>query len=219
VHKVEETEMSVNEFANIDGNVLEDKIVHPGEPWGRRLKKGEHLRIIDLEGQQAVDFLCYNATDTRDRYNAANTMKLGENIFLEKGTKLWSDRAKPLMTILEDTCGKHDTIGGCCSAEINELRYNVKNTRNCRDTFEEALSAFGLGRADIVENVNFFMYVPVDDEGHIAIADGISKPGDYVDLIAETDVICVISNCAQRHNPCNGYNPTPIRVITYGPNS
>lgn len=209
--------MSMNEVVNIDGNVFEDKIVRPGEPWGRRLKKGEHLRIIDLEGQQAVDFLCYNAADTSDRYNAANTMKLGASIFLQKGTKLWSDRAKALMTILEDTCGKHDTIGGCCSAEINELRYNVKNTRNCRDTFEEALSAFGLARADIVENVNFFMYVPVNDDGHMAIANGISKPGDYVDLVAETDVICVISNCAQRNNPCNGYNPTPIRVITYEP--
>jgi urea carboxylase-associated protein 1 len=209
--------MSMNEVVNIDGNVFEDKIVRPGEPWGRRLKKGERLRIIDLEGQQAVDFLCYNAADTSDRYNAANTMKLGESIFLHKGTKLWSDRAKALMTILEDTCGKHDTIGGCCSAEINELRYNVKSTRNCRDTFEEALSTFGLGRADIVENVNFFMYVPVGDDGHMAIANGISKPGDYVDLVAETDVICVISNCAQRHNPCNGYDPTPVRVIAYGP--
>jgi uncharacterized protein YcgI (DUF1989 family) len=121
------------------------------------------------------------------------------------------------MSIVEDTCGKHDTIGGCCSAEINELRYNVKGTRNCRDTFDEALSGFGLTRGDIVENVNFFMHVPVREDGHMAIADGISKPGDYVDLVAETDVICVISNCAQRYNPCNGFNPTPIRVIAYEP--
>jgi len=100
---------------------------------------------------------------------------------------------------------------------MNELRYNVAGTRNCRDTFEEALSAFGLGRGDIVENVNFFMYVPVREDGQMAIVDGLSKPGDYVDLLAETDVICVISNCAQRHNPCNGYNPTPVRMISYAP--
>jgi urea carboxylase-associated protein 1 len=212
-------DMGASAADGIEGRILEDKVVQPGQPWGRRLNRGEHLRIIDLEGKQAVDFLCYNASDTRDRYNAANTMKLGRNIFLGKGTKLWSDRAKPLMTIVDDTCGKHDTIGGCCSSEINELRYTVKNTRNCRDTFEEALAPFGLGRADIVENVNFFMYVPVGADGHMAIADGMSKPGDYVDLAAETDVICVISNCAQRNNPCNGYNPTAIRVVAYSPAS
>jgi uncharacterized protein len=204
----------VNEGRSGNG-ILEDKIVHPGEPWGRLMKKGQRLKIVDLEGRQAVDFLCYNAADPRDRYNAANTIKLGASIFLGKGSRLWSDRATHLMTILDDTCGKHDTIGGCCSAEMNELRYQVKGTRNCRDTFEEALSAFGLGRGDVVENVNFFMYVPVGEDGHLAIADGISKPGDYVELIAETDVICVISNCAQRHNPCNGYNPTPVRVTAY----
>src|SRR5262245_22320011 len=146
---------------SVQGSILEDKVVRPGEPWGRLLKKGEHLRIVDLEGQQAVDFLCYNAGDPRDRYNAANTMKLGQNIFLGKGSTLWSERAIPLMSIVDDTCGKHDTIGGCCSAEINQLRYNVKGDRNCRDTFEKALSSFGLMCGDIVANVNFFMYVPV----------------------------------------------------------
>jgi uncharacterized protein len=204
---------------SVQGSILEDKVVRPGEPWGRLLKKGEHLRIVDLEGQQAVDFLCYNAGDPRDRYNAANTMKLGQNIFLGKGSKLWSERAILLMSIVDDTCGKHDTIGGCCSPEINELRYNVKGDRNCRDTFEEALSPFGLTRGDIVANVNFFMYVPVREDGHMAIAPGISKPGDYVDLLAENDVICVISNCAQRHNPCNGFNPTSVRVIAYKPST
>jgi urea carboxylase-associated protein 1 len=211
--------MSTQSAAEVAGTILEDKVIQPGEPWGRKLKRGQHLRIIDLEGRQAVDFLCFNAADSHDRYNAANTMKLGETIYLGKGSKLWSDRAKPLMSIVGDTCGKHDTIGGCCSSEINELRYGVKNTRNCRDTFEEALKPFGLGRDDIVANVNFFMYVPVAENGHMAIADGISKPGDHVDLAAEMDVICVISNCAQRNNPCNGYNPTPVRIITYEPAS
>jgi uncharacterized protein len=207
----------VKDDVRVKGTILEDKVVPSGEPWGRLLRKGEHLRIVDLEGQQSADFLCFNAADPRDRYNAANSMKLGENIYLKKGSQLWSDRAKLLMTIVEDTCGKHDTIGGCCSAEMNELRYQVKNTRNCRDTFEEALSAFGLGRDDIVANVNFFMHVPVREDGHMGITDGISKPGDYVDLLAETDVICAVSNCAQRNNPCNGYNPTPLRIIAYKP--
>ena len=201
---------------SVEGGILEDRIVRPGEPWGRLLRAGERLRIVDLKGQQAVDFLCYRAADPRDRYNAANTIKLGENIYLSKGSRLWSDRATHLMTVVDDTCGRHDTIGGCCSAEMNELRYGVHGTRNCRDTFEEALSGFGLGRGDIVANVNFFMHVPVREDGHTAIADGVSKPGDYVELVAEIDVICVISNCAQRYNPCNGYDPTPVRIVVSG---
>ena len=205
------------ESTKVEGEILDEKIIQAGEPWGRILERGQRLRIIDVEGQQAVDFLCYNAADHSDRYNAANTMKMGANIYIGKGSKLWSDRANVLLTVLEDTCGKHDTIGGCCSSELNEHRYQVKGARNCRDTFEEALSGFGLSRADIVENVNFFMHVPVDKDGHMEISDGISKAGDYVDLVAEMNTICVISNCAQLHNPCNGYNLTPIRVIVYTP--
>ena len=197
------------------GNIIEDVILPPGSPWGRVIKQGQHLRIIDLEGLQAVDFLCFDAAEPKDRYNAANTMKLGANIFLTKGSSLWSDRAKKLMTIVEDTCGSHDTIGGCCSAEMNLLRYQKPGTRNCRDTFEEALKPFGLNRNDIVSNVNWFMYVPVSEDGSMAIVKGLSKAGDYVDLVADRDVLCVISNCAQIYNPCNGYNPTPVRIVTF----
>lgn len=201
--------------ATVTGKVIEDVTVPPGRPWGKKLKEGQHLRIIDLEGKQAVDFLCYDAADTTDRYNAANTMKLSTSVFLQKGSSLWSDRAKRLMTVAEDTCGSHDTIGGCCSAEMNILRYQKPGTHNCLDTFEEALKPFGLGRNDVVANVNWFMYVPVREDGSMAIVEGLSKAGDFVDLVADRDVLCVISNCAQIYNPCNGYNPTPVRVITY----
>ena len=112
------------EKLSIPGAILEDVIVAPGSPWGRLVKKGQHVRIIDLEGRQAVDFLCYDAADPTDRYNASNTMKLVANIFVSKGASLWSDRAKKMMTVVEDTCGRHDTIGGCCSSEMNLLRYN-----------------------------------------------------------------------------------------------
>lgn len=206
------------EFAEpVSGTIIEDTTVAAGRPWGRRLSEGEHLRIIDLHGKQAVDFLCYDAADPSDRYNAANTMKLGANIFIGKGSSLWSDRARKLMTVVEDTCGRHDTIGGCCSSEMNLLRYQKTPHTNCRDTFEQALEPFGLKRADIVTNVNWFMYVPVKEDGGMAIADGVSKAGDYVDLRADRDVICVASNCAQIYNPCNGFNPSPIRIITYKP--
>jgi uncharacterized protein len=201
--------------APITGDIVEDVILAAGSPWGRTINKGQRLRITDLEGQQVVDFLCYDAVDTSDRYNAANTMKLSGSIFLTKGASLWSDRAKKLMTIMDDTCGYHDTIGGCCSAEMNVLRYGKTAPRNCRDTFEEALRRFNLTRDDIVANVNWFMYVPVREDGSMAIATGRSKAGDYVDLLAERDVICAVSNCAQIFNPCNGFSPSPVRITTY----
>ena len=199
----------------VPGKILEDRTLPPNSPWGRALKQGQTLRIVDLEGCQAVDFLCYNAKNPEERYNAADTMKLAGKIFLTKGASLYSDMGRKLFTIVEDTCGFHDTIGGCCSAESNLLRYGVKGTPNCRDNFLAALAGFGLGKPDIVANLNFFMYVPVEPDGRTAITPGRSRPGDFVDLRAEMDVLAVISNCPQVHNPANNFNPTPIRVIVW----
>jgi len=195
------------------GGVVEDRVIPPGEPWARVLAKGQRLRIIDLEGRQAVDFLCYNAANPEERYNAADTMKYAKTIFLTTGHGIYSDMGRRLFTIVDDTCGRHDTIGGCCSAESNELRYGVKGSPSCRANFLRALAPFGLGRKDVVANLNFFMNVPVAPDGTMGIVDGISKPGDHVDLRAEMDVLAVISNCPQIHNPCNGGSPTPIRVV------
>jgi uncharacterized protein len=197
----------------VSGKIVEDRIIPPGEPWGRVLKAGQVLRIVDLQGRQAVDFLCYNAADPSERYNAADTMKYAKTIFLTTGHGIYSDMGRRLFTILEDTCGRHDTIGGCCSAASNELRYGAKETPNCRQNFLRALEPFGLDKKDIVANLNWFMNVPVDADGAMAIVDGVSKPGDHVDLRADMDVLAVISNCPQTRNPCNGFNPTPIRVV------
>lgn len=201
----------------IAGEIVEDVIVPAGQPWGRVVKKGERIRFIDLEGKQALDFLCYDAADPSDRYNAANTMKMGASIFITKGSVLWSDRGHRMMTVVEDTCGFHDTIGGCCSSEMNLLRYDKAGPGNCRDTFEAALKPFGLTRGDIAMNVNWFMYVPVGPDGSMAIVEGVSKSGDYVEVAAERDLICVASNCTQIYNPSNGFDPTPVRIITYRP--
>jgi urea carboxylase-associated protein 1 len=203
----------------VAGRVVEDRVVAAGEPWARVLKPGQILRIVDLEGRQAVDFLCYNAANPEERYNAADTMKYAKTIFLTRGHGIYSDLGRRLLTIVEDTCGRHDTIGGCCSAESNELRYGVKDTPSCRANFLRALAPFGLGRKDVVANLNFFMNVPVEPDGAMAIVDGTSKPGDYVDLRAEMDVLAVVSNCPQTRNPCNGFNPTPIQLIVTEPGS
>jgi len=194
-----------------------DTTIPAGETWARVLQPGELLRIVDLQGRQAVDFLCYNAKDSAERYNAADTMKYAKTIFLTTGHGLSSDMGRRLFTIVADTCGRHDTIGGCCSAESNEFRYGVKDTPSCRANFLRALAPFGLGKKDVVANVNFFMNVPVEPDGTMGIVDGRSKAGDYVELRAEMEVLAVISNCPQTHNPCNGFNPTPIRVVLSAP--
>jgi hypothetical protein len=200
-----------------DESIHEDTIVPAGEPWSARIKKGNVLRLVDLEGQQAIDFLCYNASDPAERYNAANTIKLNQNIYLGKGCVLWSVRARKMMTIIEDSCGAHDTLYGCCSIEIDEVRFGKTNTQSCQSNFEAELAKHGLGEKDIVANVNFFMNVPVEADGAVAIAAGRSKPGDYVDLRAEMDLLVVISNCPERDNPAAGFKPTPVRAIVYSP--
>lgn len=201
----------------MDAKVVEDVIVAPGQPWGRKVLAGQHLKIIDTAGKQAVDFLCYDADDPSDRYNASNTMKMNRSIVLTKGSVIWSDRAKKMMTVIEDTCGGHDTIGGCCSSEMNLVRYGKTPQANCRDTFEAALKQFNLTRGDIATNINWFMNVPVGQDGSMGISEGYSKPGDFVSLRAERDLICVVSNCAQIYNPCNGFDPTPVRIVTLQP--
>jgi urea carboxylase-associated protein 1 len=194
------------------GRVDYDEVLPARAYWHRRLSKGSVLRIVDLEGCQSVDTLIYDAHDTSVRYNAANTIKLAKSIYLSKGCMLYDDLARPLMTIIEDTVGRHDTLAGNCSREINMVRYGATAPLSCRDNFIKALGELAMSPRDIPANINFFMNVPVSGDGHIAIADGISKPGDYVALRCERDVIVVISNCPQEHNPCSGGNPTPIRL-------
>jgi urea carboxylase-associated protein 1 len=203
--------------AKVPGRATDDRIIPARGDWSAIVSAGQVLRIVDLEGRQAVDFLCYSAADPSERYNAADTMKFAKTIFITTGHGLYSGLGRRLMTIVADTCGRHDTIGGCCSSESNRFRYGVDGEANCRDNFLNALGRFGLGRKDIVANVNWFMNVPVEADGSMAIVDGWSKPGDYVDIRAEMDVLVAISNCPQIYNPCNGGRPTPIRLVTYEP--
>jgi uncharacterized protein len=193
--------------------IVLDQIIPARAEWGAVVKKGQRLRIVDLEGKQAVDFLCYNADDREERYFAPNTIKAAGTISLTSGHVLYSDQARALFTIVEDTYGSHDTIGGACSAASNQMLYGVKDCPGCRENFLKALAPLGMGRRDVVPNINFFMRVPVERQGAAAIARGDSAPGSYVELRAEMNVLAVISNCPQINNPCNDYNPTPIQVV------
>lgn len=202
-------------------DAVHDEIVPAGEGWTRVLRAGQRFRIQDLEGNQAVDTLFYNAGDPSDRYDAVATIRTQGNIFLTTGSRLISGEGNVLLEITADTCGRHDTLGGACSAESNSVRYALekKHMHNCRDSFlkEMAHSPLGLTKRDLSSNINFFMNVPVTPDGGLTFADGVSAPGKYVELRAEMDVIVLISNCPQLNNPCNAYNPTPIRLLVWDP--
>jgi len=194
------------------GPELFDEIVPARQPWGRVLRKGQILRLVNLEGQQAVDFLCYDADNPADRYSSMNTIKVQGNLYVCLGTILYADSGNALFTVVADTFGRHDTIYGCCSRANNRLRYGVETTESCYDNFTAILKQFQLDQRYIVSNVNFFMSVHIDHSGKAGIDAGALEPGHYVDLRAERDVLAVLSNCPQMHNACNGYNPKPIRV-------
>jgi uncharacterized protein len=179
---------------------------------------GETLSIIDLGGNQAVDFLVYDAADTAQRYSAATTIAAQRNIFLTTGSVLRTGEGAPLMTVVADTCGRHDTIGGACSKESNSLRYgqHTRYQHACVENFLFEGAKWGLGKRDLVGNVNWYMNVPVEADGTLGIVDGISAPGMEVRLRAETDVLVLVSNCPQINNPCNGFDPTAVRMIVRG---
>jgi urea carboxylase-associated protein 1 len=190
-------------------------VVEPRAPWAGVVERGCTLRIVDLGGNQAVDCLLYNAADPVERYSAPDTIVEQGNIFLVAGTRLLSNEGRTMMTLTGTTCARHDTIGGACSQESNTVRYgfHTKHQHACVENFLLAHSWRGMGKRDMTSNINWFMNVPVEDDGTLGIVDGISAPGLGLDLRAEMDVLVVISNCPQVNNPCNGFDPTAIRLV------
>ncbi len=197
------------------------EVVPAGEPFMKVISKDQVVRILDLEGNQAVDTLFYSAADSEERYDANTTIREQGNIYLTTGTVLRSNEGNAMLSIIADTCGRHDTLGGACSAESNTVRYALEkhHMHSCRDSFLLALAKWdnGLDKRDLSSNINFFMNVPVTPEGGLTFEDGISEAGRYVEMRAEMDVIILISNCPQLNNPCNAYNPTPVEVLVWDP--
>lgn len=196
-------------------------LIPAGEPWMGFVPRGTLFRITDVDGNQSADTVFFAASadgriDPHERYSATDTIQAQKGLYLTSGTRLMSNQGRPLLTIVEDTCGRHDTVGGACSCESNSVRYprNTLFMHSCRDSFLRALRESGqnLGKRDLPPNINFFMNVPVTADGGLTFADGVSGPGKYVEMVAETDVVVLISNCPQLNNPCNDYNPTPLEV-------
>ncbi|MGO4450392.1 urea amidolyase associated protein UAAP2 [Phyllobacterium sp. TAF24] len=199
---------------NLDEFVQEYFI--PAEaPWSGIVRKGQRIRIEDSYGQQAIDTLFYRADDYSERYSNQDTMREQGAAYIGIGTRIISNEGNVMLKMTADSCGRHDTSAGACSCESNTVRFghSARYLHSCRDNFVLEVMKHGMSKRDIVPNINFFMNVPIKPNGEMTIVDGISSPGDYVELVAEMDVLCVISNCPQINNPCNGFDPTPIRVL------
>ena len=194
--------------------------VPAGEYWIGTLGTGDTFRITDIEGNEAVDTLFFNAANPHERYSAFDTVREQGNLYLSTGTTLLSDECNPMLRIVADTCGRHDTLGGACASESNTVRYALdrKSMHSCRDSWLLAVNKheeWGLSKRDITHNINFFMNVPISPEGGLTFEDGISAPGKYVELVAAMDILVLISNCPQLNNPCSGFNPTPIELAIW----
>lgn len=213
------TTASARDLALVDGQVILDHEIGERAPWSGIVEAGDVLTIVDLHGNQAVDTLFFGGTDHTIRYSAQTTIAAQGNIFLTTGTVIRDHDSAPMMTIVADEVGNHDTVGGACSQESNTLRYghHTKHQHACVENFLIGGARHGLGKSDLVGNVNFFMNVPVDPDGSLGIVDGLSAPGRRVALRAEADTLVLISNCPQINNPCNGFDPTSVRVIVTRP--
>jgi len=201
---------------------LHSFVVEAGDPFVFEIAEGQYVRIVDLEGNQAVDTIFYNAHDYADRYSAQDTIREQGSIYLTTGTPLLSTNGSVLLMITSDTCGRHDTLGGACATESNKVRYDLGkgHMHACRNSFLKGIQQWnrGMDKRDLTSNINFFMNVPVTPDGKLTFEDGVSDAGKYVELRAEMDVLMVISNCPQLNNPCNGYNPTPIQILIWDKN-
>lgn len=189
------------------------------KPWSAIIRKGQTLRIVDSHGQQAVDTLFYRADDLGERYSGQETLLAQGSAYVGLGTRIMSNEGRVMLRVTADSCGLHDTSAGACSCESNTVRFGhqTRYQHACRENFLLEGAKHGLSKRDIVPNLNFFMNVPIDPSGNFTVVDGVSKPGDAIELIAEMDVLCLISNCPQINNPCNGFFPTPIQVTIFEP--
>jgi urea carboxylase-associated protein 1 len=207
--------IDLNKNPDMFGSIVSRETVAPRGPWSATIKAGQVLTIVDLDGNQAIDFLAYDAHDLSLSYSSQATLQEQASIFLTTGSVLRDNESNPLMTIIADDCGSHDTLGGACSKESNTLRYgfHTYSQHSCVENFLAEGSLHGLGKRNLVSNINWFMNVPVDPDGALGIVDGISAPGLAVSLRADRDTFVLVSNCPQINNPCNGFNPSRAEMI------
>lgn len=198
---------------------IKNDIIPAGETWMGVIEAGRTMRIVDLEGHQIVETLFYNANAPEERYSAADTIRAQGNVYLGASSKLLSNAGNTLLSIVADTCGRHDTLSGACSAENNTVRHALdkRDMHNCRDNFLLALTRWGrgMGKRDLAANINFFMNAPLSEAGELNFAESLPAAGRYVEMRAEVDVLALISNCPQLNDATNTYSPAAVQLLIW----
>jgi hypothetical protein len=199
---------------------LWEEIVQPGATWSHVLKRGTILRITDLEGAANVGAIFYNFDCPSERYNMPDTLKAQHISRLTKGNALYGDMGRILCSIVEDTVGWHDPIGGASNAELvlekyGRARYQEHHNdyyKNAHASFLIELSKWGLGPRDLSTTVNFFSRLEVADDGSLSFHEGNSDSGSFVDLRAEMNVLTILNTCQHPLDPAPRYRPKPVRL-------
>ena len=203
--------------------ILHREVLRGGQAWSRRLLRHQVLRLTDVEGRACVSGMFYNSREPLERYNMPDTLKAQHTAFLTAGRALYSDMGRILLSITADSCGWHDTIAGCGDAaalreHFGEGRYQeLRNDffRNARENFIVELSKHGLGKRDLLSNVNFFVRVSVDASGTMSWVPGNTRPGAAVDLRCEMDTLVVLSNTPHPLDPSPTYGPPPVELTIW----
>jgi urea carboxylase-associated protein 2 len=195
--------------------VVHEEAIPGGWYWSTKLARGQTLRIVNGEATPGVSMLAWNADDPTERYNAADTVKIQWNAVVTKGRVLFSDMGRVLLSVTDDSCGAHDTLAGGSTVETNARRYGTAQTRATRDNFILAAAKHGLSRRDVPPCITFFAPVRTDSAGGLVWQEGAVKPGDYVDLRAEMNVLVALSNCPHPLAPGKKWAPRPVRAIVW----
>lgn len=203
--------------ATIDPSLhILDELLPGGAYWHGIIKRGNTLRVTDLSGSQGVSMICYNADNPIERLNVADTAKIQFNAFLKKGMVIYSDMGRVLFSITEDTSGYHDLFGGCSNATSNKAKYGEDEFwKNSRDCFLKALTRRGMDKRDIMPNINLFTRVAIEPDGKMVFVEGSEKPGSFIDLRAEMNVLVILSNCPHILHPSKVYEPKPIQITVW----
>jgi len=195
------------------GRLLREWIIPPMGYSAFTLQKGDVLRLVDIEGKQVPDLVCFNANDRSDRLSQSNSQLLNKRRDLVRGNVLYSVKCNPMLTITDYSNEVSFAYGSMCSEGLNRLRYGVSNTRNCRENFELALKPWSVESSEIPDAFVPFMLVEVGSDGAMEIAEPTTVAGDYYDLRAEMDLVVAVSNCPQELNPCNGFRATSMGIV------
>ena len=191
-----------------------NNVIKPQTGTAFYLKKGQKLKIIDVEGQQVSDMVLFNAEDMRERISSGKTLDFEECIQITTNNFLWSNRSNKLAAIEEDTNGRNDFLLAPCCKQTFEIMYDHKGYHpSCKENLETALAPFGIEPDDIPTAFNVFMNVQYDSDGNLSVLPPTSKAGDYLTIRAEMDLLVGLTACSAEDSNGGTFKPIAYEII------